>query len=200
MECAASAHGDRRLAGVRDRGLLIGGAVGQRHLTDAQAGNGQSAQATKVYQHAFPDNSGEQVLVQACGSVRIGDPVFAAAVRDLVGRLQSLSTVSNIRSPFATANRGLRSSDGRSMLVTFNVAGDQNQAQTNVDGALAATTATATAYPSLRVEEFGAASSNKALFTSDFRTAEHTSLPVTLIIPLLAFGSLVACSSRSARS
>jgi RND superfamily putative drug exporter len=174
---------------------LIGGVVGQRHLTDAQVGNGQSGQATRIYDRAFPNNSSEQVLVQGKGSIRIGAPVFAAAVHGLVRRLERLRPVSDIRSPLLSANSGLRSNDGRSMLVTFKIAGDQNQAQTNVDGALAASAATARTFPQLRVEEFGAASSNKALgkaFASDFRQAEYTSLPVTLIILLLAFGALVA--------
>ena len=47
----------------------------------------------------------------------------------------------------------------------------------------------------MRVEEFGDASSTKALnqsFSNDFRKAEYTSLPVTLLILLFAFGALVA--------
>ena len=114
---------------------------------------------------------------------------------DLVARLRALRTVSNIRSPLVAANGTLRGHDGRSLLVTFTLAGDMNQAQKNVDAALAATAATARSYPQLRVEEFGQASSNKALnkaFGDDFRKAEYTSLPVTLIILLFAFGSLVA--------
>jgi RND superfamily putative drug exporter len=75
------------------------------------------------------------------------------------------------------------------------VAGDFNQAQRNVAGALAATAATARAYPQLRIDEFGAASANKALgkaFTHDAQKAEYTSIPVTLIILVFAFGSVVA--------
>jgi RND superfamily putative drug exporter len=47
----------------------------------------------------------------------------------------------------------------------------------------------------VRVEQFGEASSDKALskaFEDDFKKAETTSLPITLIILVLAFGSLVA--------
>ncbi len=47
----------------------------------------------------------------------------------------------------------------------------------------------------MRIEEFGDASANKALeesFKSDFDRAETTSLPVTLAILLIAFGSIVA--------
>jgi RND superfamily putative drug exporter len=78
------------------------------------------------------------------------------------------------------------------MLVTFDVAGDSNQAQANVVGPLAATAATAADHPQLRAEVFGSASANKALikaYDGDFTRAEHTSLPITLRI---AFGSQVA--------
>ncbi len=175
---------------------FVGGtAVGQRYMTDVQQSNGESKQALAVYEKAFPYHSGEQVLVQGKGSLRAGDPVMAAAVRDLVRRLGSLRTVNEIRSPLLSDNRQLRSSDGRSMLVTFNVAGDYNQAQKNVEAPLAAAAATAQAYPQVRVEEFGAASANKALgqaFGNDAKKAEYTSIPVTLNILVFAFGSVVA--------
>jgi uncharacterized membrane protein YdfJ with MMPL/SSD domain len=175
--------------------FALGSVTGQRQLTDVEMGNGQSKQATAVYQKAFPFHTGEQVLVQGTGSTRIGDPVMTAAVRDLVRRLAALRTVDNINSPLQPANRTLRSADGRSLLVTFNIAGDSNQAQKNVDSALAATAATARAFPQLHVAEFGGASANKALgkaYVKDAQTAEYTSVPVTLIILVLAFGALAA--------
>ena len=174
---------------------LVGGLIGQRNLTDAQMGNGSSGRATRLYEQAFPYHTGEEVLIQGRSSVRLGNPVFTAAVTDLVGRLRSLPTVSDIQSPLSPANAALRSGDGRSMLLTFSIAGDSNQAQRNVVAALAVTAATARAHPQLRIEEFGTASANKALikaYDHDFQTAEHTSLPVTLLILVVAFGSLVA--------
>lgn len=173
----------------------IGIVVGQRQLTDVQMGNGESKRATAIYEKAFPYHSGEQVLIQGTGSIRIGERTMAAAVRDLVRRLEAIPTVDAVRSPLDNANRTLRSVDGRSMLVTFNVAGDFNQAQHNVDAALAATAATARAFPRLRMEEFGAASAQKALakaYISDAQKAEYTSIPVTLIVLVLAFGALAA--------
>ncbi|MCU4182804.1 MMPL family transporter [Acidiferrimicrobium sp. IK] len=174
---------------------LLGGVVGQRSLTDVQMGNGSSATAARVYEQAFPYHSTEQVLVQGRGAVRIGDPVYEQAIAALIARLQRVPTVGAIQSPLTAAGAGLRSADDRSMLVTFQVAGDSNQAVTNVQGALAATAATASAYPQLRIEEFGAASANKALlkaFDGDFTRAEHTSLPITLLVLLVAFGAVVA--------
>src|SRR5664280_52532 len=177
---------------------LLGGVVGQHSLTNAQMGNGQSGQGTSAFERAFPYHSREQVLLQERGAARSGADV-APAVGELVGRLRSLRTVADIQSPIPAAGAilspVLRSADGRSILVTFDVAGDSNQAQTNVVGPLAATAATGADHPQLRVEEFGSASANKALikaYTGDFTRAEHTSLPITLLILLIAFGSLVA--------
>ena len=174
---------------------LIGTAVGQRNLTDAEMGSGQSGTATRILERAFPFHSVEQVLIQGKGAIRSNDPMVVAAVSDLVKRLSSLKDVKYIQSPLASPMSPLRSSDGRSVLVTFAVAGDTNQAEKNVNGALAATAATAHAFPELRIEEFGTASSDKALVTAfdqDFNHAEHTSLPITLLILLVAFGSLMA--------
>jgi len=173
----------------------IGMVVGQKYMTDVEQTNGDARQALATYEQAFPSHSGEQVLLQGKGSLRIGDPALAGATRFLVRRLERIRTVTLIRSPLSPANRMLRSADRRSLLVTFSVAGDFNQAQKNVVPALEAAAATARAYPQVRVEEFGAASANRALFDAfvgDAKTAEIMSVPVTLIILVFAFGSLVA--------
>jgi uncharacterized membrane protein YdfJ with MMPL/SSD domain len=70
---------------------LLAGAVGQRNLTNAEMGNGQSGQATRLYAAAFPMQAGEQVLVQGSGSLHVGTPAFTAAVKDVVSRLELLT-------------------------------------------------------------------------------------------------------------
>ena len=175
--------------------FLVGGAVGQRHLTNAEMGNGESGKATQIVSDAFPKHAVEQVLVQGRPGARISDPSFVATVNDLVSRLRGLRYVSDIRSPLAAAGHGQISRDGRSTLVTFTLAGDEAQAPKRVVAALGVVAATQRAHPSTRVEEFGEASASGAImqsFSRDFRKAEFTSLPVTLIILLFAFGSLVA--------
>ena len=103
--------------------------------------------------------------------------------------------VFDVQSPLAIGNPGQISADGRSALVTFKLAGDDDLAQERVDATLAATAAAQRAHPTVRVEQFGEASANKAIMesvTRDFQKAEITSVPVTLVILLIAFGSLVA--------
>jgi uncharacterized membrane protein YdfJ with MMPL/SSD domain len=178
---------------------LVGSFAGQHNLTDAQMGNGQSGTATSVFEKAFPYHTGEQVLVQADSNGPATDAVLASTVRDLIGRLNRLGTVADIQSPYAVPGAlvtpALRAADGRSVLVTFELAGDSNQAQSNVVGPLRVSAATAAAHPGVRVQEFGSASARRALiqaYDGDFNRAEHTSLPLTLLILLVAFGSLVA--------
>lgn len=177
----------------------VGMAVGQRNLTDAQMGNGESGVATRVLEKAFPYHTAEEVLIQPWAPGPPPAGALSSAAGELVARLSRLGTVADIKAPYpfpgSTASAALRSADGRSLLVTFNVAGNSNQAQANVDGPLAATKAVSSHHPRLRVEEFGSASATKALikvYDADFNGAEHTSLPLTLAILLVAFGALVA--------
>src|SRR5213592_2453734 len=66
---------------------VAGGAVGQRTLTDAESGNGQSAAAQSSSDGAdFPDDVTEQVLVQGKGPLTSSDPRLRAAVQDVARR------------------------------------------------------------------------------------------------------------------
>jgi RND superfamily putative drug exporter len=94
---------------------------------------------------------------------------------------------------------GLRSRDGRSALVTATLPGADEDVEDTVDATLAATAAAQRAHPSVRIEQFGGGSASKALndaLKEDFQRAEVLSLPITLVILVVAFGALVAAGSR----
>jgi len=77
--------------------------------------------------------------------------------------------------------------------VTFEVPGEDTDKK--VESALSTVSKLDSQQAGYRIEEFGDASADKALgdaFSSDFRRAEVTSLPITLIILILAFGALLA--------
>jgi uncharacterized membrane protein YdfJ with MMPL/SSD domain len=176
---------------------VIGGAVGQRMLAEEDMGNGESRAADQAVAAAgFPKESGEQVLVEAKGGrMTSHDERFTAAVGDVVKRLQATARVKQVESPYAKGNEGQLSRDGSAALVTFKLAGEDDVAKDRVGATLAATKAAQEAHPDLRIEQFGDASANKALsaaFDKDFQKAEVLSLPITLVILILAFGSLVA--------
>jgi RND superfamily putative drug exporter len=171
---------------------VLGGAVGQRMLAEEDMGNGESKRADQAIAAAgFPDESGEQVLVQTRG----GGPVPREAVADVVSRLEGTAHVDEVESPYAKGNEGQLSRDGASALVTFKLKGEEDVAEDRVGASLAATAAAQQAHPDLRIEQFGDASAGKALsaaFKKDFERAEFLSLPITLLILIVAFGALVA--------
>ncbi|HEX4672131.1 MAG TPA: MMPL family transporter, partial [Solirubrobacteraceae bacterium] len=174
--------------------IVLGSAIGTKHISTDNEGVGDSARADRIINAKFPQYSGEQVLIQS-KKLTVRDPAFQAAVRDVVKRVSATGTVQDTRSPLVAANRGEVSRDGHSALVSFQIAGDQSHADDQVGASLAATAAAQRAHPSLRIEQAGDASADKALnksFNDDFAKARTLSLPITLLILIFAFGGLVA--------
>ena len=175
---------------------FIGGAVGQKTLADEDLGNGESKRADQIVEAAgFPEQSGETVLIQGRDGLKVGDPGFTAVVKDAVAKLDATKGVSEVESPLSPENAGNLSKDGTSALITFELPGDEDKAADRVDAPLATVAALQKAHPEVTVGEFGDASSEKQIgeaFEEDFKKAEVLSLPITLIILLIAFGALVA--------
>jgi uncharacterized membrane protein YdfJ with MMPL/SSD domain len=174
--------------------IVLGGAIGTKHIPQDNNGTGESGRAQQVLHDQFPQPANEQVLVQS-RNLTARDPQFRAAIQDVVGRLQQLNTVQDVRSPLSAANKGEISRDGHSVLVGFEITGKSTNADQRVGPSLAATAAAQRAHPGLRIEQAGDASANKALnksFSDDFAKARTLSLPITLIILIVAFGALVA--------
>jgi uncharacterized membrane protein YdfJ with MMPL/SSD domain len=136
------------------------------------------------------------VLVQS-PTENVNSLRFRAAVGDAQFRLSQLPYVYAIESPYTPANRSQVSADGHSALLRFKIAGSQSTAKKRASETLAAIAAAQAAHPQLTVGEFGSASSDRQVSDSidnDLKKALFTSLPITLLILLIAFGSLVAAS------
>jgi RND superfamily putative drug exporter len=176
--------------------FAIGSAVGVVKMTTADGAIGDSGTADRILAREFPSQRAlEEVLIQRRDGGRLSPVELRAAVGDLVARLSRAPAVATIRSPLDAGNAGQISKDGRSALVTFQITGNPDTAQNRVGPALAATAAAQLAHPALLIGEVGDASANKAVnerIAADFRRAEFTSLPVTLVILVFAFGALVA--------
>ncbi len=174
-----------------------GGMIGTNSLDEAQMGNGSSKAAdVAVADAGFRNSSGEQVLIQARHpGAGTGRAELEQAAAQLVQKLKHTPHVEKVVSPFDAGATGQISKDGRSALLSFEIAGDDNTAVDRVDPTLAATAAVQRANPDLRVEQLGSASVEAAFDKSlgdDFKRAETLSVPLTLIILLFAFGALVA--------
>ena len=174
--------------------FALGNAVGLRTADQAHLGVGESGRAELTVDNAFPKNADEMVLVQSASGTA-NSLGFRAAVGDAMFRLSQLPYVYAIESPYDPANRAQISADGRSALIRFKIAGDESTAKSRAGSTLRVVDETQAAHPQFTIGEFGDASSNNqvsASISSDFKTALVTSLPITLLILLVAFGALVA--------
>jgi uncharacterized membrane protein YdfJ with MMPL/SSD domain len=173
--------------------VFVGGSVGTQTLSDDDFEIGESGRADSVVSDHFPDKESESVLVQSQNGARTDDAEFRQVVQTVVARLERTDHVRDVRSPYAEDSQGALSEDGRSALVTFDLPGED--ADKKVEPSLAAVAALDKRESTFRIEQFGGGSADKALseaFEDDFRQAEVTSLPITLIILILAFGALLA--------
>jgi RND superfamily putative drug exporter len=142
---------------------LVIGSSGTKQITNAEGSNGQSAKAEQILNSSgFPDAASENVLVQT----RNGQPDDAAlrsAVTQVVAAVTSTKLVDNVHSPLDADGESYVSHDGHSMLVTFDMTGDADSAASRVQPILDAVAAVQKTHSSLRIEEVGDASGEKAL-------------------------------------
>ena len=110
------------------------------------------------------------------------------AAADATAKLRTVTGVQEVGKPIPAR-------DGSALLVPITMGGDPDTAENRVAPLEAATAQVQTAHPGLRIEEVGGPSINKALDDTvgkDFQRAEVLSLPVTLLILIIAFGALIA--------
>jgi RND superfamily putative drug exporter len=174
--------------------IAIGGAVGQKKMTDADQYPGESGRGQQALQDARLTPNTEMVLVQSRdGSTTVRSAEFQGAVRELGTRLKATPHVKAVRTPLDRTSPVAE--DGRSALVQYDVAGDLEEAQDRVGATQDVVRSVAAEHPELKVQQYGAASANNELsdtIEQDLHKAEKISMPITLLILLFACGSLVA--------
>ncbi len=175
--------------------FVIGNVVGFKDSTNDQSYVGESGKADKLHDDHFRDQVSESVIVSANkGDAATGAQV-RAAVDDVIGAVKTKPGVTEVKSPFAKGNEGQISKDGRSVLVEFKINGDDDAAEKLIDPIVSGVAHVKATHSDVYVGQFGDASANKAIsksFDDDFKKAEKLSLPITLIILVIAFGALVA--------
>ena len=142
------------------------------------------------------EEQGEFVLVQS-NDKTVDDEAFRTVVVRTVSILDSFPQVEKLRSPLVPGNEGQISKDGHSALIQFSPKGSYDEAVLYIDSITAAIDDVQEANPGFYVGEAGTASTGKALdalFESQLARAGLLSIPLTLGILLLVFGSLVGAS------
>jgi putative drug exporter of the RND superfamily len=171
--------------------FAVGSAVGLKEASD-DLGIGEAGRAESLYEGAnFDDPAVENVLITArSGALDSAESRAAAdkAATDAVNRMTGRPDVTKVEGPITAPN-------GSALLVRITMAGDPETASDRVEALRAVTAEVQAANPGVRVEETGGPSINKALddtLGEDFKKAEFLSLPVTIVILVIAFGALIA--------
>ncbi|HLY94397.1 MAG TPA: MMPL family transporter [Gaiellaceae bacterium] len=192
-------HWKRALFGWLVLALLamgLGNFAGHVQMRDSQAAAGETARALSMLEQAgLKPPATESVLVQS-RRYTADDPVMQVAMGSVAQTLSGLKNVQNIQNPLIKRGGGGQiSSDRHSVLIQFTIAGDQDKAKDKIKPILDAMASVQQANPDISVREVGLASANYELgkrFNKDFANAERLTIPITLIILLVAFGALVA--------
>src|SRR5450755_1239527 len=170
--------------------------MGSRNLPSYDPG--QAGQAERALHQADPNYGAvtETVPIQARapGETFAGRGGMQQAAREVAASLSALpKDAGSIRSPLRPGDASLVSADGRSALVTFQVPHANGNTDRMVAADQQAVAAVQARYPGLRIAETGDGSVGRAIDQSlNFRQAEATSVPITLILLLLVFGALMA--------
>jgi RND superfamily putative drug exporter len=175
--------------------VLAGGIVGAKQMKSWAISNGDSRRAEQILDSAgFIKPARESVLIQS-HRVTVTDPEFTSAIASVATMLARRSDVSSVVSPIDHPGAGLVSADKRSALVQFDVRGKPESANERIAPILAAVGRVQATHPRFTIGEFGQASADYQVnkrFASDMQRAEYTSVPLSLVILLAAFGALVA--------
>ena len=183
-------------------GFLLAAFISGQFVTGSsvqQYDPGQAGQAEQILHRLNVTTAPvESVLITAPGRTVADDPQIRQAAGQVAAALKALPrAATDIRSPLGRAGRSLISASGAAALVTFAVAGPHASADATVVADLAAVARVQARFPHLVVQETGGASTDRAgnaMLAQDFRRAELTSVPITLILLLVVFGALIAAA------
>ncbi|WP_405610503.1 MMPL family transporter [Streptomyces sp. NBC_01508] len=152
----------------------------------------QSTRAGQVIDEKFGGETNLVLLVRAADG-RIDTPAAEKSGQALVADLKNEKTLANVVSYWETDSADLRSRDGREAMVLAHVKGDETQQQKNAAELL--DEYTGTYGDALTVKAGGGAAVGADMSTQvvdDLILAEAIAIPLTLILLLFVFGSVVA--------
>jgi RND superfamily putative drug exporter len=163
--------------------VAVGNLAGLRQQSDLDSTIGQSGRAAHWLHDAHLEGRDTENVLITARSGSLDAAAAHAAVDAVTSRMSHLNQIARVGSPATSPNR---------QAVTVEVA---LRKDADVEKVVDATAAVQSMFPALRVEEVGGKSLNAAVndqVASDLSSAATFSLPVTLVILLIAFGAIVA--------
>ncbi|WP_407561913.1 MMPL family transporter [Streptomyces sp. 184] len=179
--------------------VVLMGAVGAGAFTQLKDGgyDDPSAQSTRAGEIIDDRFGGETNLVLLVRAERDGADVDArpvvAGARDLVAGLKADERVANVVSYWDTGNPALRSEDRGQALVLAHVKGEENERAENAEAVLDAFTGERAGGLDVRAGGGSAVDTEMSpQVQKDLVLAEAIAVPLTLVLLLFVFGSVVA--------
>ncbi|MGW4031366.1 MMPL family transporter [Streptomyces sp. NPDC004838] len=173
-------------------GVLSGGAFTKLLGGGFNDPASQSTRAAEVIDEKFGGETNLILLVRTPEG-RIDTPAAKESGQALVADLKEEKNLANVISFWETNSPDLRSEDGREALVLAHVKGDETQREENTQAILDAYTGTYE--KSLTVQAGGSAAVGGEMskqVVDDLVLAEIIAIPLTLVLLLFVFGSLVS--------
>jgi RND superfamily putative drug exporter len=171
--------------------VAAGSLAGMRSLSHAGSGTGESARAdARLTASGLRGPETENVLVRSSDRANT-----ASAVATLERRLQQLPGVLRVQGP--AQDPGLSRAAGRTALVVVSLRGDPAKADGEASTVQTAVAKLQGQRPDVNLQEAGSGSFDNAinqLVNSGLHRVELISIPITLLILILAFGAVVAAS------
>jgi uncharacterized membrane protein YdfJ with MMPL/SSD domain len=168
-------------------------AVTQQQIVYETSQPGESGRMEKILYEEFKQPAGESVLVQH-GSLSATDPEFRAAVQDIITRVGAADAIAKVESPFADENFGQIFADQHSVLIDMEIAGESDEAVDKIAAVVDRVQEVQDAHPSFYIGSVGVGTEKdvQEVFLEDLAKAGLLSIPLTLVILIIAFGALVA--------
>jgi uncharacterized membrane protein YdfJ with MMPL/SSD domain len=178
--------------------FVVGSAVGLRTIDESDYNVGEARRGDHIIRDGgfAVDEQSEFVLVES-KTVDARAPEFRGVVNDALATLGGFPQVTKVQSPYAPGNEGQISKDGHAVLIQFTPKGSFEDTSLYIDRITHATAEVQAENPDYYVGQAGSASTGKALeelFASQLAKAGILSIPLTLIILLLVFRSLVGAT------
>lgn len=152
----------------------------------------ESQQAAEVLTRHFPGGPPNLVLIVETSTGTVDSPDAVQSGRELTEQLSETPGVAGVQSYWTTPDQSLRAADDRAALIALQLTGGEHAAQETagriIDDLEGASTG-------LHVSPTGPAAVGLAVdeqAESDLVSAEMVTLPITLLVLLLVFGSAIA--------
>src|SRR5690606_9703554 len=139
---------------------VLGGMAGQKSLTEADYGTGESGRAARLLVDAGITTPAPEMVLVHSGEHTAADPEVKKAVADAVGAGDGLGLAQKTGGPYKA---GVVTEDRHDALIQFAVKGGPHAAAARVQPVIDALAETEDAHPGVTLGQYGAASGLKGI-------------------------------------